>query len=101
VAAICIITPEGLKCSASAIKQHRPAGTDCRAWKVPGHLGPEAAKQHRGIAAAKHAVRGAVLEKVGHGKKAAQMAGVIARVAELMIAAGVDGSTPFTIVKAK
>jgi hypothetical protein len=92
VAAICIITSTGMKCSASAIMEHRPAGKGCTEWEVP---------EDRDLEATKRGVRGAVLEQLGRGKKAKKMAGVIARVAELMIAAGVDGSEHFTIVKGR
>lgn len=92
MAAICIITSNGMKCSASAIMEHRPAGKKCTEWVVPKAFDLKVAKQE---------VRDAVVNKLGRGKKAKKMAGVIARVAELMIAAGVDGSQHFTIVKGR
>ena len=92
MAAICIITSTGMKCSASPIMEHRPAKKGCTKWKAPQDLHLKAAKKE---------VRDAVVKRLGHGKKAKQTASVIARVAELMIAAGVDGSEHFTIVKGR
>ena len=89
---ICIITSTGMKCSASAVKVHRPAGKACVTLRVPKSVP---------LADAKLKVRDAAVEVLGHGKKARRMAHLIARVAELIIAAGVDGSQHFTIVKGR
>jgi hypothetical protein len=83
---ICIITPSGMKCLSSPIKQHFPGSKRCRIVE------PISAGKSAALEAVKHD-----LGKAGV-KPGAQE--VIARVVELMMAYGVDGRTPFTIVKA-
>jgi hypothetical protein len=81
--AICIITASGLKCSASRIKQHLPAGHTCKVTSTPSHA-TLVSRIDRMSVAAKN-----------------RTPDVFTRVIELMIAAGVTDTMPFTIVKGK
>ena len=83
---ICIITPGGMKCLSSPIKQHFPGARACKL------LEPISAVEGAALKAIRRN-----LAQVGV-KPGAQK--VIARVVELMVSAGVDGRTPFTVVKA-
>jgi hypothetical protein len=75
-----------MKCLSSPIKQHFPGARACRL------LAPISAVQVAALRAIKRD-----LARVGVRPGAQD---VMARVVELMLSAGVDGRTPFTIVKA-
>ena len=83
---ICIMTPGGMKCLSSPIKQHFPGRKQCR-------IAPS-------ISAAKTAALRAVKRDLAAARLEDGAVSVIARVVELMMAYGVTGRTPFTIVKA-
>lgn len=86
--AICIITSTGMKCLSSPIKEHRPAPHAC---KTAPHDPVRAAK----VALIRKHLRDPELA-LARGRQ-----DVIARVVELMLAAGVDDASRFTIVKAR
>jgi hypothetical protein len=83
---ICIITPGGMKCLSSPIKRHFPGRQACRI------VAP--------IPAVQSAALRAVQRNLAHARLSAGAQVVIAKVVELMMASGVDGRMPFTIVKA-
>lgn len=86
--AICIITSTGMKCLSSPLKDHHPAPHTCRA--AP----PDRARTAK-VALIREHLRDPDLALPRARRD------VIARVVELMLAAGVDEGSRFTIVKAR
>ncbi len=86
--AICIITSTGMKCLSSPLKEHHPAPHPCKA--AP----PDPARTAKVALIRKH------LKDPDLALSRARR-DVIARVVELMLAAGVDDGSRFTIVKAR
>lgn len=84
---ICIITPTGLKCLSSPIKQHLPTGGECTDMRADPN--------REGLVKA----IGVALSKSKTPTISSPKREVILRVVELMLAANVCGDTPFTIVK--
>lgn len=88
---ICIITPTGLRCMSSPIKLHRPSGKECTDLPDSG----ASAKRKERIQEVSRALSNRMRPTLSKQKRE-----VILTVVELMLAANVGGSTPFTIVKA-
>lgn len=88
---ICIITPTGLRCMSSPIKQHRPSGKECT--DLPDSKA--SAKREERVKEVRKALSKRMAPTISKQKRE-----VILMVVELMLAANVGGNTPFTIVKA-
>jgi hypothetical protein len=86
--AICIITPSGLKCASSPIKEHFPAGHPQNCKKVDPVPGLDAL------------VLQPFKKTLDDTTISAKQRDAILKVVELMVTADVDGDTPFTIVNA-
>jgi len=88
MASICIITANGLKCSASEIKEHFPVGHAERCKKVPVVPGLE----DNLLTPFRDALNTTTIRR--------EQRDAILRVVELMVTEDVDEDTPFTIVNA-
>ncbi len=84
MAQICIITPTGMKCDSSPIKEHFPGSQACR------QVSAKAAQKI-----------GVITVTVDATRRKANRLSVVERVVRLMLAANVQEDSVFTIVKAK
>jgi hypothetical protein len=84
---ICIITPTGMKCISSPIKDHHPGDEPCRPARPNADRDAKVAELRRFLK----------LKRLDlpRGRQ-----DVIAKVAELLLAANVGGETPFAIIRA-
>lgn len=86
--AICIITSTGMKCLSSPLKEHRPAPHACK-------IAPPDPERAAKVAVIRKHLKDPKLALPRARRK------VLLRVVELMLAAGVDEGSRFTIVKAR